>query len=126
MAEPEPSGVEIHQREGFVEAFYTGPYSLMRYKNQILESVRACEQKGAALLLVDFRGITDFTASTQERYQLGRYGAEVSRKLDKVAILGRAEQFEPDAFATLVARNRGLKIQPFTDREAAVKWLLKK
>lgn len=126
MAEPESRGVEIHLRDGFVEAFFTGPYTLVRFKHNILESVRACEQGRVKLLLIDLLGADGIAASTQERFEIGRYGAEVAAKLGKVAVFGRAEQFDPETFAILVARNRGLKVQAFTDRKAAVEWLLKK
>ena len=119
-----PDDVEMVRHRGYREARYLGAYALVRYKKQMELSVRACEEKGAKLLLVDIRSLTGFNPTIQERFEFGRYGAEISGKLDRVSVLGTSEQIPPEAFATLVARNRGLKIRAFIDRKAAVEWLL--
>jgi len=112
------------KHQGYWEARYLGAYAFARYKKQMETSVRACEEKDGELLLVDVRGLTEFKPSTQERYEFGKYGAEISRNLERVAILLSEQQTDPDSLATLVARNRGLKVRAFTDRKAAVEWLL--
>jgi hypothetical protein len=125
MPSPAPGEIEMVRHEGYWEARYLGTYSLVGYKKQMALSVRACVSKGGKLLLVDIRKLEGYAPSVQERYELGKYGAEISKKLDRVAALGTAEQIGTDSFASLVARNRGLKIQAFNDPKAAVKWLLK-
>jgi stage II sporulation SpoAA-like protein len=118
------SEIEVFERRGYVEARYLGAYSLVRFKSQMAESVRACIEKGQTLLLVDIRRMTEFAPPMQERFEIGRYGAEVSKDLSKVAVLGTDQQFE-EKFASLVARNRGLRVQTFTDPAAAIDWLFK-
>ena len=118
------SEIEVFERRGYLEARYLGAYSLVRFKSQMSESVRACIENTLSLLLVDIRGMTKFAPPMQERFEIGRYGAEVSKDLSKVAVLGTDEQFE-QKFADLVARNRGLRVQTFTDPVAAIDWLLK-
>jgi len=119
------SDVEILEHDGYFEARYLGSYSLERYKTQMERSVRACEEKKIRLLLVDIRDLENYAPTTRERFEIGRYGAEISRNLDRVAALGTPDQIEPDPFASLVARNRGLMVRGFTDPKAALEWLLK-
>jgi hypothetical protein len=124
MVKPDPTDVEMIERKGYWEARYLGAYDKARYKKQMEMSVRACEEKKATLLLVDIRPLIGFTPSTQERYEFGRYGAEIARKLSRVSVIGTAEQIDPEQFATMVARNRGLQVRAFTDPKTAVEWLL--
>jgi hypothetical protein len=124
MTPSAPDDVEMVAHKGYWEARYLGAYSIARYKKQMEYSVGFCEQKGGSLLLVDIRTLAGYAPSVQERYELGRYGAEISKKLARVAALGTADQIT-DSFASLVARNRGLKVRSFSDRKAAVAWLLK-
>jgi len=119
-----PHDVEMVEHLGYWEARYLGSYTMARYKKQMEVSVQACIDKKATLLLVDIRSLAGFTPSTQERYEFGRYGAQISRDLDRVSVLGHADQIDTEQFATMVARNRGLKVRAFTDPKAAVAWLL--
>jgi hypothetical protein len=125
MSRPVPSDVEMVERKGYWEARYLGSWTMARYKKQMEISVRTCEENKATLLLVDIRSLAGFMPSTQERYELGRYGAQISKGLDRVSILGLSDQIDPEQFATMVARNRGLAVRAFTDAKAAAQWLLK-
>jgi len=121
---PESNDVEMIERKGYWEARYLGAYDKARYKKQMERSVRACVEKKGTHLLVDIRPLTGFTPSTQDRYEFGRYGAEIAKKLTRVSVIGTAEQIDPEQFATMVARNRGLQVRAFSDPKAAVEWLL--
>ena len=120
-----PDDVEMIEHPGYWEARYLGVYTAPHYKKQMLLSVRECEKKGRRLLLVDIRGLAQFTPTTQERYEFGKYGAEISKNLERVSVIGTADQIDTEQFATMVARNRGLKVRAFTDPKAAVAWLRK-
>jgi len=124
MSKPMPGDVEMVERKGYWEARYLGSWTMARYKKQMEISVSACKENQATLLLVDIRSLAGFAPSTQERYELGRYGAQISKGLDRVSIIGMADQIDPEQFATMVARNRGLAVRAFTDATAAVEWLL--
>ena len=124
MAKPVPGDVEMIERKRYWIARYLGAYTKARYKKQMEESVRACLEKKSKLLLVDLRDLTGFTPTTQERYEFGKYGAQIARELHRVSVVGTAEQIDPEQFATMVARNRGLAVRAFTDAKAAVEWLL--
>jgi hypothetical protein len=43
----------------------------------------------------------------------------------KVAFVGRPEQIDPGKFGVMVAQNRGVNVDAFTDLKAAEEWLLK-
>jgi hypothetical protein len=122
---PEDSGttVEVLERGSYVESRYLGTYSLDRYKTQMELSTRACLDRKVNLLLVDITDLAGFRPTTFERHAIGIHGASVSRSLSKVAVLGTREQIG-DGFSTTVARNRGLAIRAFLDRDEALRWLL--
>lgn len=114
--------VELLEREGWLEARYLGAFALDRYLKQMEISVRAAEARGLDRLLVDITSLTGWSPTMLERHKIGVFGAELSRKLRKVAVMLPAE-YVPDTHATTVARNRGLNIEAFKEREKAVEWL---
>jgi hypothetical protein len=124
MREAAPPDVQILERDGYLEARYLGAYSIERYHRQMERSVQACKELGLELLLVDITDLTDFRPTIFERHDIGTLGATLSRGLEKVAVLLALVRIEPDHFATLVAQNRGLRIQSFSDRAKAIEWLL--
>ncbi|HXX94941.1 MAG TPA: hypothetical protein VEN81_15050, partial [Planctomycetota bacterium] len=69
------------------------------------------------------RGLGGPMPSTMDRYELGKLGGEMSLDL-RVAALVTPEQAQ-DPFASKVARNRGVRLEVFTDREKALAWLLR-
>jgi hypothetical protein len=124
MGEPPPAVIEVHPRDDYLEARYLGTYSLQGYRRQIELTSRACNQYGKSLLLVDITDLQGYSPTTFERHEIGTIGASLSRHLDRVAMIGTSTQIERDEFATTVARNRGLSIETFLDRDAALRWLL--
>lgn len=117
--------IEFAERDAFVEARYLGSYTLDTYKEQMRASVEGCLERKRTRLLVDITALEGYRPTAGERHAIGVYGAALSRPLDKVAALGTKDQIEPDPLATMVARNRGLQLQAFTDRTEAIAWLLK-
>jgi hypothetical protein len=117
-----PEDLELSEGGGFLEARYLGSYTLEGFKSQMERSVQAAREKNLTRLLVDVRGLLGYAPSTVDRYEIGRFGAEISEGL-WVAALGTVEQFR-DTFSTRVAQNRGVLIEVFTDRSLAIAWLL--
>lgn len=112
--------IELIERNGFLEAIVSGPFSLERFKSQMAAAVRATKEKRLKGLLLDVRGLVG-SPSTLDRHELGRSGVEM--KVDfRVAALITPEQAQ-DSFASTVARNRGVNVQTFTDRVKAWDWL---
>jgi len=124
MPGAKPTDVEMIPHEGYVEARYLGTYSFEGYKARMEVSVRSCLERKHVLLLVDITALVGYRPSVAERHKFGVYGAELSRDLNKVAVVATLEQVGPEPFASMVARNRGLRIQVFLDRAQAVEWLL--
>ena len=116
--------VVMLQHEGYVEARYLGTYSFEGYKSRMEVSVRSCLERKHTLLLVDITDLIDYHPSVAELHKIGVYGAELSRDLRKVAVIAERKQVGEEPFASMVARNRGLRIRVFLDRAQAVAWLL--
>ena len=121
MGDRVDEGLEIIEGQGYLEARVSGPFSLDRFKDQMLKVVVATKEKRLKCLLLDVRGLVG-TPSTLDRHALGRSGAE--NKVDfRVAALVTPEQAQ-DNFASTVARNRGVNVRTFTDPRKARDWLL--
>jgi hypothetical protein len=63
--------------------------------------------------------------SFADRLLLGETLGIFARYGIKVAFVSRPEQLDPQKFGVLVAQNRGVKVEAFTDFQAAEEWLLK-
>lgn len=112
---------ELLDRDQFLEVRVSGPFTLARFKDHMLRAVMATKERRLRHLLLDVRGLIG-APSTLDRHELGRAGVE--SKVDfKVAALITAEQAK-DNFASTVARNRGVNVQTFQDRDKALAWLL--
>lgn len=114
--------VELLPREGYLEARHRGAYSQAAYREFIVRSIQACVEQRLDLLLVDISELTDFRPTATERYEMGILGSSAAMSLTRVAVFGTPEQVH-GGFATLVARNRGLDVRSFTDRDEALRWL---
>jgi hypothetical protein len=115
-------GVEFILREGYLEALHRGTYAELPYKAFIAGSIQACKDHGVDLLFVDIAALSGFNPTATQRYDMGNLASRLGKELRRVAIFGTPEQIEKQ-FGTLVARNRGLNIQAYTDRGEALTWL---
>ena len=123
MADPDPlEHIEIEPHDEFLEARFLGAFTVARFNRQVDTSAAACRERKLSLLLID---LTDYTAklSTTDRFEIATHGARVASDL-KIAIYLPPVLVDPKKFGVLVARNRGLNVEPFTDRQKAVEWLL--
>jgi len=75
-------------------------------------------------LMIDLRD-TKGPSTFMDRYQLGELAAEHLPKVP-VAVLMREAQTDKQLIGKLVARNRGLELEIFFDREPAEAWLQKR
>lgn len=113
--------VEIIDHEDFLEVRILGSFLIDRFKRQFDAAVRACRERKRSKLLVDSTRI-EGPISTVDRYHMGNYGAQEGVDL-QVASLTRPDLVDPGKFGVVVAKNRGLTIDVFTDRQKAVDWL---
>ncbi|HZF39025.1 MAG TPA: hypothetical protein VE715_09390 [Blastocatellia bacterium] len=84
-----------------------------------------CKLANNNKLLIDTTGL-DIKVSMIDRFLVGERLAIFARYRIKVAFVCRPEQIDSRKFAGLVARNRGVTIESFTDYQAAEEWLLEK
>ena len=82
-----------------------------------------CKRANEDKLLIDTTGF-DVKVSTADRFLLGERLGIFARYKIKVAFVCTPEQVDPQKFGMLVARNRGVSVDTFTDYHAAVNWLL--
>jgi hypothetical protein len=116
-------GPVVTDREGYLEAVLQPTSSPDDIKRQFEDILKICMAKKPSRLFVDFSPVTG-SFSTLERYDLGLIGARFVTYVGRVAVLVSPEVQDPEKFAAQVARNRGLNVNNFLDREAALTWLL--
>ena len=115
--------VEVLEGDAYVEVRYLGVYSIDHFVRQMEVSAQACRDRKLDRVLLDITRLTQYRPTTLERYKMGILGASMSRGLTKVAVIGTWEQIGKDQFASTVARNQGLPVRVFLEREDAVAWL---
>lgn len=118
----EKKEIEVEERDGYIEARFLGDYSVERFNRQAEEASRDCRERKKSKLLVDLT-LLDASPTTMERYELASHAVRVSAGL-RVALLVRPTFLDPNKFGIVVAQNRGLSVDAFTERQKAVDWLL--
>jgi len=126
-AEDEVGGMslQLHFEEmpGYLAARFTGvgvPEEAWRQSELIVEH---CKRTNNDRLIIDTTGLK-VKISTADRFILGERLGIFARNKIKVAFVSAPEQIDPEKFTLLVARNRGVSVETFTDFQAAEEWLL--
>ena len=114
-------GLELEERDGYLEARFLGAFAVDRFNRQAEAASKACRVKKLKKLLVDLLRL-DANLSTLERYELASHAVRVSAGL-RVALLVIPTFLDPNKFGLMVAQNRGLVVDAFTERQKAVDWL---
>jgi hypothetical protein len=92
--------------------------------DMVAEAMRHSRQHGLADLLANTAGLTGFAApSTFARYSLAVKWAEAAGAALRVAIVARAEVIDPQKIGVLMAQNRGVNGDVFTNEKDALAWL---
>ena len=116
--------LEMEQMPGYLAARITGVGVLEEAWRQFELITEHCRVAKNNKLLIDTTG-AEAELSDMERFQLGeRLGIFAHYKI-KVAFVSRSEQIDSRKFAAIVAQNRGVTIDTFTDFQSAGEWLLK-
>jgi len=114
--------IDLESREGRLLVTASGKASLKRglelYKRLVDEAVA----RGINSILLDGSAITG-GLSTLDQYELGRTIADYCLGQSVTLKLAVLRQPPIDKFGAQVARNRGLTVEVFTEREAAENWL---
>ena len=119
-----PQGDVLHVAAG-------GPFSLSEAKRTFLDILNVVEELRLSKILLDGRQITGNPAII-ERFYYGEFVAdEVKKMIDRgwdcgppqFAYVLSEPVLDPLRLGETVAVNRGVHIQAFEDREAAIVWL---
>jgi hypothetical protein len=114
----------MKQMSGYLAARFVGVGAPGDVSEQFESIAEDCKHTKNDKLLIDTTGY-DVKASTVDRFLLGERGQIFACYRIKVAFFSRPEQIDPQKFGVLVARNRGVNVDAFTDFQAAEEWLLK-
>ena len=117
--------VRVESRPNYVFATLAGGHSLEEVLKAFQATYDAAFGRGLWLILVDCSGL-EGELTTVERFELGERGATywASKSWNispKIAVVGRVPVV--DGFAALVASNRGLEAQTFSELQQARDWL---
>jgi hypothetical protein len=116
--------LQFEQMSGYLAARFTGAGAPGEASSQFESIAEHCALTKNSKLLIDTTGY-DVGASTVDRFRLGKRLQAFARHGIKVAFLSRPEQVDPKKFGVLVAQNRGVSADTFTDLHSAEEWLLK-
>src|SRR5262245_24276701 len=83
-----------------------------------------CKRANGNKLLIDISGARG-KLSVIEKYLAAEESQIFARYGIKVVFIEAPERMDPRRFFLMAARNRGVKVEAFTDWQAAEEWLLK-
>ena len=115
--------LKLESRKDFLFATVTGRVSFNEALKIYKKTCDAAVRRGFEKVLFDFLGLTG-ELSELERFELGRQGAEYCRERSpklKTAVIGKPPTV--DGFVARVASNRGVVVETFSERQAALDWL---
>ena len=116
--------LQVEKMSGYLAASFTGvgPPGAATQRFELISE--HCKRTNNDKLLID---ITRFrlNANTVDRYLAGIKSQVFALYRLKVAFVCTPEQIDPEKFGILVAQNRGVNVEAFTDFQAAEEWLLK-
>ena len=116
--------LQMEQMPGYLVARFTGAGAPDERPQQAELIAGHCKRTNNDKLLVDTTGV-DLKISLADRFFAGKRWRIFASRGIKVALVSRPEQIDPGKFAILVAQNRGVTIETFTNFQAAEEWLLK-
>jgi hypothetical protein len=117
--------LQMEQMPGYLAARFTGVAMPGEASRQFGLIAEHCKLTYNNKLLVDATGLEIIKPSVTDRFIFGERLVIFALLGVKVACVSRPELIDPQKFGILVARNRGVKVEVFTDLQAAEGWLLK-
>jgi hypothetical protein len=116
--------LQMEQMPGYIAARFTGAGVAEEVRRQFESIAEHCKRTKNNKLLIDMTR-AEGEASLLERFLTGERGQIFARSGLKVAAVDTPERTGEKGFAILVAKNRGVNVEGFTDFQAAEEWLLK-
>lgn len=115
--------VTYNENQQFIECSINGTLDMDAINRALIEMNTAFDRYQCTRVLYDLNK-TELGLETQEIYFIPKLLKEAGNLKMKRAVVF-SPKFEQDfAFFETVAANQGLQVQIFTDREAALNWLL--
>jgi dihydroxyacetone kinase len=114
----------MEQMPGYLAVRFIGVGEPGEASAQFEPIAEHCRRMNNDRLLIDTTGY-EAKVYVADRFQMGERAQIFACCRIKVAFVCRPEQVDSKKFGRLVARNRGVSIDVFTDFQAAEEWLLK-
>lgn len=116
--------IKVNTEEGYILVEHYGETDLDENIQVGEKALQVAINNQIMNILIDVTGITS-EASIIDLFTSTKYHAETAKVKPLAAIYGRQDQKRELEFIETVGINRGMPIKAFTDRNAALKWLLK-
>jgi hypothetical protein len=118
---------QIEEMPDYLAVRFTGTGTVEDVPQPFKLIAEYCKRANKNKLLLDFVGAYGYgKLYLADRYFFGEQAQIFARyELAKVAIVARPERVDPEKFADVVARNRGINLDTFTNVEDAEEWMLK-
>ena len=116
--------LQIEQMPGYLAARFIGTAMPGEASQRFELIAEHCKRTNNYKLLIDTAGF-DVKVTLVDKFLLGERLGIFARYRIKVVFVSRPEQLDLRKFAVMVAQNRGVKVEAFTDYQAAEEWLLK-
>lgn len=115
--------LQMEDASGYMVARFTGKGKAEVALRHFEEIAEQCKRTNNKKLLIDCTK-AKADGSIVDMYEQGDGAKLFNHYGIKIAVAVSEEKLEPEKFAELVARNRGVDACVFTDYQAAEKWLL--
>lgn len=92
-------------------------------RRSLIDIATAARERGVDKIVVDGRQLEGALERLIDQHDIGAQLTELGFEGMRVAWMPRPERIESARFTTTVARNRGLEIRMFADRDTAERWL---
>ena len=115
--------LQTEQMPGYLAARFIGPGVPEEIWRQFALIAEYCKHTKNNKVLIDFTR-AEVKVSLLDRFLMGESARIFAIHRIKVAGVDNPERIDPQKFAKLVAQNRGVIVEAFSDLQAAEEWLL--
>jgi NOL1/NOP2/fmu family ribosome biogenesis protein len=116
--------LQMEQMPDYLAVRFTGVGEAKDVWRQFKLIAEHCRRAKGDKLLIDISR-AEGELSVLEKYLAAEESQIFARYGIKVAFIEKPERMDPRRFFLVAARNRGVKVEAFTDWQAAEEWLLK-
>lgn len=116
--------LQMENASGYMVARFIGEGKAEEALLNFEQIAEQCKSTNNTKLLIDCTNAKT-ELSMVDMYEQGEGAKLFNRYGIKIAVVVPEEKLEPEKFAEMVARNRGVNACVFTDYQTAEKWLLK-